>query len=427
MNSKPKCNNNLQSSITGHGYNWVSRRRIRAHATIMLAVTWIAYFISMATPGMLDRFGQLKGSDFQYFYTIGSLALEHRGDLLWDIPAQTRRARELIPQAHLEYVPAYGPQVPMMVAPFALLHYKYALLLWMAISFGLYAAACYAIWRTCENLQRERSTCALLALAFPPLFFVLGSGQISIFALALIALGYLALRSQRMFLAGFAIGALVFKPQLGLPFAVLLLAACEWKLIAGALTSAAAQFLAAWAWFGGHVFRDYVNGLLQLRGIMDALEPPSYLHASVYGFCKMLLPQSAVAFGIYVFIAAITVVALIRTWRRPTPLSLRYSLVVLGTVLLSPHLEAYDLVVLAPAFLLLSDWAIGHLRGTDQGRVRVALYAAYVLIVFSPVWRIVHLQVAVVAIVALFVVALQIVLRHTQEVRRLAVNAVGAE
>ena len=35
-----------------------------------------------------DVFGTLKGADFVHFYTLGRLALDRRGDLLYDGPGQ---------------------------------------------------------------------------------------------------------------------------------------------------------------------------------------------------------------------------------------------------------------------------------------------------------------------------------------------------
>src|SRR5439155_17457550 len=44
------------------------------------------------------------------------------------------------------------------------------------------------------------------------------------------------------------------------------------------------------------------------------------------------------------------------------PLALRYSVLLIVTVLVNPHLYVYDLVILMPAFLLLWDWS-EELRG----------------------------------------------------------------
>ena len=60
-----------------------------------------------------------------------------------------------------------------------------------------------------------------------------------------------------------------------------------------------------------------------------------------------------------VAVAALALTVLI--WRRrEASLALRYSSLLFATVLIAPHLTVYDLVVLAPAFLLLADWLTAH-------------------------------------------------------------------
>ena len=42
------------------------------------------------------------------------------------------------------------------------------------------------------------------------------------------------------------------------------------------------------------------------------------------------------------------------------PLALRFAALLIATALVDPHLYAYDLVLLVPAFLLLWDWVLGE-------------------------------------------------------------------
>jgi len=47
------------------------------------------FFVNIDTPGLRDRGGLIKGADFLHFYTLGTLAKEGRGDLLYNISTQT--------------------------------------------------------------------------------------------------------------------------------------------------------------------------------------------------------------------------------------------------------------------------------------------------------------------------------------------------
>jgi hypothetical protein len=82
------------------------------------------------------------------------------------------------------------------------------------------------------------------------------------------------------------------------------------------------------------------------------------------------------------------------------PLSLRYSSLLLATVLVAPHLTIYDLVILAPAFLLLADWSVGHQRGSLTGWLGTLLYLVYVLPLVGPLARWTHVQLSVIAMAA---------------------------
>src|SRR5690242_11416522 len=57
---------------------WLTPRRLRAHGLIVGLALWSIYLWTLATPGLRDRNGNLKGTDFLHFYTLGRIAREHR-------------------------------------------------------------------------------------------------------------------------------------------------------------------------------------------------------------------------------------------------------------------------------------------------------------------------------------------------------------
>ena len=123
---------------------WLTPRRLRAHATILALCLWSLYGWNMATPGLRDRQGNLKGTDFLHFYTLGSLAVAHRGSDLYDMNAQAVLAAQRVPEASgIRYLPLYPPQVSIFFAPLADLSYGWALGLWWACSALLYGFCCY--------------------------------------------------------------------------------------------------------------------------------------------------------------------------------------------------------------------------------------------------------------------------------------------
>jgi hypothetical protein len=89
----------------------------------------------------------------------------------------------------------------------------------------------------------------------------------------------------------------------------------------------------------------------------------------------------------------------IALWNRAkaVPLDLRFSALLLASVLLAPHLTVYDLVVLAPAILLLANWRVGKPASIAATRIGAALYLVYVLPLLGPLARWTHVQLSVIA------------------------------
>lgn len=373
--------------------------RIRAHGLMLALCLWSVYLWNMATPGLRDRAGNLKGTDFLHFYVLGSLALEHRGAELYDMQAQSRLTAQLVPAAAgIRYLPLYPPQVSIFFAPFARLSYPWALGFWLTVSAVIYGWCCYAVWHACPNLRNYRLTVAILAAALPAFWHLIAWGQTSALALGCFTLAFLALQEDREFLAGVALGCLIFKPQLGLAAAIVFLLSLRWRVITGALLSAAIELALGAMYYGFQPLADWIRILRNAPRMLPLLEPRVYQTHSLRTFWDMLLPWPTVSLGLYLLSALLLCALLVACWRRGGPLAVRYSSLLLATVLLAPHLTVYDLVILAPAFLLTSDWIAGR---PDSAGFKILLYLAFVLPLIGPLARWTHFQASVPVMAAL--------------------------
>ena len=342
----------------------------------------------------------MKGTDFLHFYTLGSLALSHRGGDLYDIDAQSALAAQRVPTtAGIRYLPLYPPQVSLVFASLAHLSYGWALALWWFFTALIYCACCFRIWRLCPNLRDYGGTVALVAMAFPAFFHLIAWGQTSALALACFTVAFLLLRNQKELAAGLALGCLIFKPQLGLAAAVVFILIGSWKILAGAALSATAQIAAGVAYYGTNPFRSWLRTLWHVPALLPSFEPRPYQTHCLRTFWSMLVPWSGVSFGLYVISAAVVLGWTLAIWRRREALPLKYSALLLTTVLVSPHLTVYDLVILAPAILLLTDWLISR-PGAPQG-TGILIYLVCALPLLGPSTRWIHIQLSVVAMAAL--------------------------
>jgi hypothetical protein len=316
--------------------------------------------------------------------------------------AQSAYAQRLVPQGgRLFFVPLYGPQVSLLFAPLAALPYGWAQWVWVLFNAALYGACCYAIWRRCPNLQSYGKTVFLLGLAYPAFFHLIAWGQSSVLALGCLTLAYLALRSGRTIAAGLAIGCLIYKPQLGLVAAVVFVLARQWRVVLGAIVAAFLQLAVGWIYYGSAVMKDYVTHLLHLREILPQLEPRPYQMHSLRSFWNLLIPWPEVATVLWVASAIAVLVVAFLCWRSAASSGLRFSGLLLATVLVSPHLTVYDLVILAPAFLLIADWCVANSEVVETRILGALSYASYVLPLAGPVAIWTHVQLSVPAMVGL--------------------------
>lgn len=381
---------------------WLTEHRLRSHGLLLAITVWSLYVWTLATPTLRDRNGNLKGTDFLHFYTVGSLAIEHRGTDLYDISAQAKLAAERVPEATgIRYLPLYPPQVSLLFMPFAHLSYQGALALWWFCTAVVYGLCCYGVWRLCPNLKDHGVTVLILAAGYPAFFHLIAWGQTSALALACFAVFFWLIRRRRDFLAGLALGCLVFKPQLGMAAGVLFVALGAWKVVLGACFSALAEMAIGVLYYGIEPLRTWVHTLWNVRAVSAMLEPRPYQTHCLRTFWSMLIPWSPVSTVLYVISALVVIAWTIRVWKCSAAWSQRFSALLLATVLVSPHLTVYDLVILAPAILLLSDWLIGQPRTQQGSLMGTLLYLVYVLPLIGPLARWTHVQLSVVAMGAL--------------------------
>jgi hypothetical protein len=336
--------------------------RIRRGLALIPVCVWFVYgWISLFVPVSVGLTGldpnELR--DFATFYVQGIVANEHDTHALYDIDEQAAILRRVVPGAPTSaYPPVHGPQIALFFAPFARLPYATAVVVWQTLSVLMYAACAFALWRVCPRLRDRWGSALLLVVAAPALRFELGFAQTSAIGLLLVTAAFFALRANRLFLAGLAIGSLAYKPQLGLAAAVVFIGAREWKIVLGAIVAAAAQLLAGGLYWGPGVLVAYVSAL---RRLPDVLSPMEWLKFDMHSWRSFFeltgLPPGA-AMTAYVIAAAITGVIALASWRAKGPLVLRYSVFLVATVLVNPHMWVYDFMLLTPVFLLLWDWAL---------------------------------------------------------------------
>jgi hypothetical protein len=360
----------------------------------MLAVGLWTLAGALLTLGTLyrDPVGQLKWSDFVNIYTMGDIARAGPVSTLYDGEAEYRRQVALVPESAPErYLPVYPPQIALILAPFSHFSYHQAAVLWALLTATVYAASVWLAWRAVRSALPDSVLVAAAAAAFPPFWNTILHGQTTVVPILAFAGGAAALARDRKVLAGVVMGLLFIKPHFGLMLAVVVLVCREWRMLAGLAISAVVQGALVAGVLTPAVWFDYAAMLPRMAGWQDALAPRLDQMHSLASVTNLLPDVIAlpVWFASCLWVAVITV----RVWRSPGPLTRRMGVLVLGSVLVNPHVVVYDVAVLAAPLVWLTGWFEGSSSASLEARRqwRAALYALFVLLLM-PTARFVPVQ-----------------------------------
>ena len=377
--------------------NWLTPRRIRAQAIVLALCLWGVCAADFATPGLLDRAGNLKFQDFLPLYVSAQLIAHGRAGELYDQQATANSLQAVVGQPTRVRLPnLYGPQVGLMFVPLARFSFPVAARIWVGISLLVFLACVYFVWKSCPGLRPQPGIVLLCALAFPPLFHFVVRGQLSAVVLACFTAAFLAFRAERSWLAGVALGFLVFKPQFLVALPIVLLVAQAWKTLAGLVVASGAQLALASLYFGPTVMHAYFDTLWHISQVIGAIElslAPIQMH-SLRSFWSLLIPWPEPALALYLLSSLVIVGMAAVLWKSSAPLALRFSALTLAAVLVNPHLFVYDLLVLAPVLLLLADWILTR-QHQSSAALRLLTYLAFMLPLFGPLSRWTHVQLSV--------------------------------
>lgn len=386
------------SPVSDVSARWVwprSIRQARAHALITAVILWSAAVVFFAA-GRGDRSiaGPLKAADFVHFYTLGALVKNHQTQALYDFTAQHYVQVALVPESSPEsFIPVYPPQVAVLFAPFSWFSYRTAALLWSLLTIAVVGLIVRSAWRPVANVLPDAQLVLIATVAFPPFWSLILHGQTTVLALVPFWAGWLALEHRRPFGAGLAFGLLLVKPQLGIPLAVLVLARREWAMLAGAITSALLQVLAVVLILGWPVLAAYVRFTPAILKYSDLLEPKAFQTHSLMTLAR--LAPSWMSLPAWIIMSAVVVSICIATWNATGDVRVRMGMLILATVLVSPHLNVYDATLVAMPLI----WFGAYINERCEQPARVMFWTCtyWLFVAFlAPTARVIGIQISVI-------------------------------
>ncbi len=250
----------------------------------------------------------------------------------------------------------YPPVWLVLVLPFAALPVGWSLVLSQLTQF---AALAWALRRFVPN--KSYLFFAAGALLAPAASNNVIAGSNAVLVAALIV-GGIALLEKRPLLAGALLGLMIFKPQFFALLPVALIAAKQGRAFAAMTASAIGFTLLSVLLFGPMLWLDWANVYLHPQAVsgVNATDWGHMWDDSVATCVSLLGAPRWAAIGAQVFAAVIAFWAVVRVFVARHPAQL--PVLLCATLLASPHVSNYDLILLAIAALALVRWVPANTR-----------------------------------------------------------------
>lgn len=327
---------------------------------LFVAIGWFAPNFVSSSQTRLDP----MGGDFLQEYAGGVLFLDgDQNNQLYNVDV----CREIQHDVQLlgfqwdksRFFPmVYPPFYYAAVSPLSRLDYAVAMRVWLLLM-TLFLIVALLWLRRSLSIHTGLLVVACLAA---PLLLSLTTGQKSTLLFLILAGTFCLLRSEKPFAAGAFFGLIAFKPHLGIPIGIFMLLRRQWSFVLGCYFTVGCLIAASLA-TGFDICTDYFGVTM---GFTD------YVHNGGYhldqGFSLWSAWQLAVTdadFAKYATIASTLFVLGATAFFLRKPSSHRgdnllrsFSAMTIATVLVAPHLYAYDLTILVLPVILLSHLAI---------------------------------------------------------------------
>jgi arabinofuranan 3-O-arabinosyltransferase len=324
---------------------------------------------------IFDENGLGIPTDFVNVWSAGRLVLDGHPSLAydWDIQKQVQVA--VLGQSYDGNFAWHYPP-PFLFVAAALAHFPYAVAFagWAAVSFLPYLAVMRAIIGRLFGL--------LLAAAFPVVLTNTLVGQNGFLTASLIG-GTLVLLPRRPVLSGICLGLLSYKPQYGLLFPLVLIAASQWRVFVTAGVVAATLAALSWFAFGTESWQALVHWMPMFNQafLVEGRAPWGKMQ-SIFALTRYFDGPESVAWTLQWIMSGTVAILVALLWRsHKVQYPLKAAALAAGTLLVTPYLFLYDEMVLAIAVAFLVR------VGLDEGFERhelPALGLTAVLLVIYP-------------------------------------------
>jgi hypothetical protein len=333
---------------------WLTAARVRGYSLILL----VAYLLAIVgwvalSDGLIDRNGKPIGTDFSNVYAAGRLTWQGRPAEAYE-PARQHAAEKAVFAGR--EVPFYGWHYPPFFLAVAVLvaavPYAWGLSIWLVASLSAYLAMLRAVLGRPETL--------LVAAAFPAIFINIGHGQNGFLTAALLG-GALHWLDRRPALAGVLIGLLAYKPQFGVLIPIALLAGGRWRTIGAAAASVAALVAVSFLALGSGVWHAFADSMNFTQTVVLEQGGTGWEKIqSIFSAVRMWGAGVPTAYAVQGALLAMLAASLAWLWHGDAAFELKAAALCLASLLATPYVLDYDLVVLAVAMAFFARYGLRH-------------------------------------------------------------------
>ena len=379
----------------------MDRRRLSAFALRIAVLTGLVVFaVYLGLWFALILNDGSKAADYTAFMTGWTIVLDGRGHDLYDVATQIEVQRRLL--GGLTFEAGLNPfnNPPHLVLPFVplgLLPLLPSYAVWGVIQLALLAWLGLRLLTQVATDWRgsERALLVVAMLAMPPLVVTLLQGALSLVVSVAMLEGFIALRAghERTAAAWLVVASL--KPQVVVAIGAAVLGARRWRVVGWGFGLLAATVVVATLVMGVGIWPAYARFLGDYVGSFDVLSVRPAVMWNVRGTIAMLVgpDRAAVQADVINTIALVVwIVGLIgiavwwsrRTWDpAASRFQLGFALTILLGMVLSPHLNPQDGLLLVPAGAL----AYGAMREERSGPAFGTLLVAapFLILMTNPI------------------------------------------
>lgn len=308
-----------------------------------LAVLHAAFFAAFYGRGWIfDDTGLNMPTDFINVWSAGRLALEGHPAQAWDWAIQKQLQIGVLGQDYPgNFAWHYPPPFLFVAEQLSRLPYRLAFAGWAAVSFVPYLLVMRAVI--------GRPFGMLLAAAFPVVLTNTLVGQNGFLTASLIG-GALVLLPRRPVWAGICLGLLSYKPQYGLLFPLVLIAAWQWRAFVAAGVTTMAMAGLSWLAYGTESWQAFFHWMPMFsQAFLTEGRAPWGKMQSIFALVRYLGGSEPLGWTIQWIMTAAVAVVLVLLWRSRVRYEWKAAALATGTLLVTPYLFLYDVMVLAVA------------------------------------------------------------------------------